>query len=299
MFLGVLMFFGAGLGRSAPFPTFSDGVIQGVVSTTTIFEASGLAASRQNPGVLWTHNDIKTTAILFALSTNGNLLATWQMSNVFSGDFEDIAIGPGPRPDLQYIYFGDIGNNDLLWNMIRIVRVPEPAIYSYTTNNPPHRTLGGAVEIWLDYPDERFDAESLMSDPITGDLFIASKDTVNTSSRVYRVPKALLDAGGTITMEFVRDVPFRAASGGDISADGSEIILRRGSRAELWQRAPGTTIGQALGTTSRSVPVIGNPEEPNGEAVGFHPTGLGYYTLSEGLNQPIYFFRRTSSDVPL
>jgi hypothetical protein len=280
-------------------PSFAPGVEQGTVTSGAILEASGLVASRQNPGVLWTHNDSGFSATIYAISTNGQLLASWQIPDAYTGDTEDIAIGPGPRPDLDYIYLGDIGDNYLLRSEISVIRIPEPAVYLYATNDPPSRALGEAVTIPLTYPDGPFNAEALLSDPVTGDLFIATKNPDVASSRIYRASKANLDLSEPIQLEFVREVSFRSVSGGDISADGTEIILRRGSHAELWKRAPGQTVAQAFATGSYVVPLIGNPVEPNGEAVAFHPTGLGYYTLSEGYLQPVYFFRRTSSDAPV
>src|SRR5438045_2565054 len=81
-------------------PAFSPGVSLGEVNTSQIWEASGIVASRQNPGVLWTHNDSGYPGSIFAVDTNGNFLARCAVSNVYSGDFEDIAIGPGPAPGL-------------------------------------------------------------------------------------------------------------------------------------------------------------------------------------------------------
>src|SRR5262249_17903268 len=46
------------------------------------------------------------------------------------------------------------------------------------------------------------------------------------------------------------------------------------------------------------IPVIGPPVEDNGEGISFDATGNNYYTISEGLNPILYFFRRTSSDGP-
>jgi len=81
---------------------FSSAVRFGVVETLEISEASGLVASRQSPGVLWTHNDYGAT--LHAIATNGVLLGSYTLPSVFSGDFEDLAIGPGPAPEYQYLY---------------------------------------------------------------------------------------------------------------------------------------------------------------------------------------------------
>ncbi|MDO8632166.1 MAG: hypothetical protein Q7R41_16910, partial [Phycisphaerales bacterium] len=42
---------------------------------------------------------------------------------------------------------------------------------------------------------------------------------------------------------------------------------------------------------------IGMPVEPNGEGVAFHGSGLGYYTVSEGVQPALYFFARTSGSL--
>src|SRR5678816_3481996 len=119
---------------------FSSAIRFGVVEAFEITEASGLAASRQNPGVLWTHNDNHYVGTIFALSTNGLLLGSYNIPSVFSGDIEDIAVGPGPLPDYQYIYLGDIGDNTAQREAIRVFRVPEPAVYTNSASNPWYRT---------------------------------------------------------------------------------------------------------------------------------------------------------------
>src|SRR2546430_1371493 len=116
--------------------------------------------------------------------------------------------------------------------------------------------------------------ETLMIDPLTGDLFIATKQT--TVSRIYTATKAELNAGGTNTLHFVREINFNVANGGDISPTGGEIIIRQEDFAQLWIRAPGQSVSNALGGTPISIPVVGRPTEPNGEAIGFDPIGRGY-----------------------
>jgi hypothetical protein len=49
-------------------------------------------------------------------------------------------------------------------------------------------------------------------------------------------------------------------------------------------------VGEALAGEPCDVPVVGPPEEPQGETIAFTPGGRGYYTLSEGVFQPIYEF---------
>jgi len=284
------------LGRGqAQNPSFSSPVALGAVNAFEITEASGLVASRQNPGVLWTHNDSGYPGTLFAISTNGSLLAAYTIPNAFFGNFEDIALGPGPNPEQQYLYLGDIGDNFLGRASIRVLRCAEPAIYGYQDANPRFETVPAAQEIGLVYPDGPFNAEALMVDPLTGDLFIATKLT--DSSRIYRATRAELDGGGPVELTFIREISFAKPSAGDISTDGRLILLRRGGRGSAWVRQPSQSVGDALGANpaNSNIPLA---NEPNGEAIAIHPTGLGYYTLSEGSFQTNYYSRRTDSGVP-
>jgi hypothetical protein len=278
-------------------PEFAAGVSNGVVGTYNVWEASGLVASRQNPGVLWTHNDSGFRGNVFALATNGVYLARHYDEDVYSGDFEDIAIGPGPLPQFQYIYLGDIGDNFASRESIRVFRFPEPAVYAYQSNAPFEAPIFGAQEITLRYPDGPFNAEALMVDPLSGDLFIITKQT--NTARLYRATRAELDVDEPVTLSFVREIAFRSVSAADVSPDGSLIAVRRPGKAGLWLREPGQSIDDALAANAITIPVIGQPDEPNGEAIAFEPNGLGYYTVSEGAVQPIYFFARTDSSPPV
>ena len=276
--------------------TFADAVNFGTVTAFEITEASGIVASRQNPGVLWTHNDNGYPGHVFGLSTNGALLAHYFVPNVFFGDFEDIAIGPGSSPQHQYIYLGDIGDNSISRSEIRVVRFPEPSVYAYQAANPRYDAVPIAQEIVLTYPDGPHDAEALMVDPITGDLFIATKQ--DPDAMLYRATRAQLDAGGPIQLTFIRTMSFsgfRSVGAGDISWDGRLIAMRRNGRAWVWSRSASQTVGDALAASGTTAPVA---TEENGEGIGFHATGLGYFTVSEGFQPPINYFRRTDSGVP-
>lgn len=286
------------LAMHAQTPGFAPGVAIGNVNTYDITEASGIIASRQNAGVLWTHNDSGYRGSIFAISTNGTELGRHEIPDIYTGDFEDISFGPGPLPHFQYIYLGDIGDNYLTRESIRVFRFPEPAAYQFQSNAPVFAPIFGAEEITLFYPDGPFNCEGMMVDPITGDLFLATKMT--NSTRIYRATRAELESGGPITLTFILETAaIRSVSGADISADGSLIAIRRPGKAGLWTRNPGESVGDALARAPTTIPVIGQLNgEPNGEAIGFDPTASSYYTISEGYLQPIYFFARTNTLPP-
>ena len=90
---------------------FGPGRRAGIVRSELIREASGIVASRRNPGVLWVHNDSGDMARVFAITASGEFLGVCNIAGATARDWEDIAIGPGPDPDQHYLYLGDIGDN--------------------------------------------------------------------------------------------------------------------------------------------------------------------------------------------
>jgi hypothetical protein len=94
-----------------------------------------------------------------------------------------------------------------------------------------------------------------------------------------------------VALQFVRAVSFSQASGGDISADGTRIALRREDAAVLWERCEAESIASALARSAHALPVMGPPTEPNGEGIAFLREGIGYVTISEGDDPTLYFFQ--------
>lgn len=276
-------------------PAFANGVSAGSVSIAALTECSGHVASRNNANVFWAHNDSGDSARLFALDTQGRLLGIYNLTGASHTDYEDIAIGPGPLPNISYLYVGDIGDNNENRSNIRVYQFPEPAVYARQYTNPPTVGTKGVRGITLNYSDHAHNAESLFIDPVTGDLFIITKEA--TTSRVFTTSQAALNSGTNVILTFVRNLDFDIPSAADIAPTGREIIVRQENFARLWTRTNGQTINNALAGTPVPIPVIGTPTEPNGEAVAFDANGNGYYTLSETASaQPLYYFARTSGD---
>jgi hypothetical protein len=276
-------------------PTFGPALTNGEVNIAGLTEASGVAASRNNANVLWTHNDSGNPAVIYAIDTFGRLLGKYNLpGNV---DNEDIAIGPGPVTNVSYIYVGDIGDNTATRANIKIYQIPEPAVYGRQYTNPPTITPKGARTITLNYPDGPRDAEALMVDSVTGDLFIFTKES---PTRMYTASKALLDTTSSFGLTFVQTVIIGFPNAADISSSGNEIVLRNENFARLWLRANGQDVPTALAGTAIPIPVTGTPNgEVNGEAIGFDAVGRGYFTLSDSsVTQPLRYFPRTSDDGP-
>lgn len=280
-------------------PDFLAGQPVGTVASAEVDEASGLAASRMNDDVLWAHNDSGDPARVFAMNTAGAHLGVYNLVGAGATDWEDIAVAPDPVSGDFHLYLGDIGDNDALRSTIDVYRVAEPAVTA--TQDPVTVDLTGVETYTLEYPDGARDAETLLVDPASGDLYVISKrDAV---PRLYRAgyPQSTT---GTITMSFEGLVSWGVSSAldwptaGDISPGGDEILMRSYVAAGLWPWSPGASLAEALSASSCAAPVIGPLTEPQGEAIAFDAAG-GYFTVSEGTSQPIYHFARVPEPATL
>src|SRR5262245_38343233 len=182
---------------------FAGATTNGVIDIPGLSEDSGVTASRNNASVLWVHNDSGHPAVVFAIDTQGQLLGTYTLPG--NTDNEDIAIGPGPVPNVSYLYVGDIGDNAASRSSIKIYQIPEPAIYTRQLTNPVTAGMKGARTITLTYPDGAHNAEAMFVDSITGDLSILTKES---TSRMYTAPKSQLDTNSSFTLTFVRTLAF-------------------------------------------------------------------------------------------
>ncbi|MFH1371478.1 MAG: hypothetical protein ABII09_09380 [Planctomycetota bacterium] len=261
-------------------PHFSAGRKVGTIESASISEASGIAASRKNANILWIHND-DGPACVYAMTPQGKYLGRYILDGAHNRDWEDIAIGPGPDPNVDYLYIGDIGDNVSIHKSIKIYRVPEPLV---DANQPPAFVKIGDVEtIELVYPNGPRNGETLMIDPLTKDIYVISKEE---PSRVYRTAWPQSTTSQT-TLEYVAKLPSGTATGGDISPDGRMIIVRGYFAASLWLRPEKAPLWQCFDKTECKVPLI---FERQGEGICFDANGAGYYTTSEHRHQPIYYF---------
>ncbi len=268
-------------------PKFGARVDCGLIEYDAIKEASGIAVSRLNPGVLWTHNDSGDKSRLFALNVKGKHLGVYTIAGVKARDWEDIAIGPGPVDGQHYLYIGDIGDNGREYDYKYIYRIPEPQADS--SQMPVDTTLFGAETIAVFYPRINYDAEALMVDPLTKDIYILTKG--DTSSHVFRAayPHSLKRG---IRLEQVATLRLGWVVGGDISPAGDEILVKTYPAIYYWQRSSEQNWGEVFEKAPVVLPYIW---EPQGEAVGWKADGNGYYTVSEefrGIPAHLYFYPR-------
>jgi hypothetical protein len=242
----------------------------GTITSPDATELSGLAVSRSQRGVLWTHNDSGDVPRLFAVSSGGRLLSQVSLAGAVATDWEDVAAGP------KAVYVADIGDNAAQRPGVVVYRIQEPRVKGRPAITVSARALP------LTYPDGAHDAEALLVSPSNGALFVVTKDFSGRAG-VYaaragvpalrRVGRIALGGGEAVTA-------------GDISADGKVIALRSYFDTYVWKRRRGESIAAAM----RRKPCEAGADlldEGQGEALALTRDGGAFYTVPEGEQPPI------------
>jgi hypothetical protein len=185
-------------------PSFSPGARR-ITKLLFARELSGIAESRRNPGIFFVHNDSGGQAEVFAMASNGQRAATLTFtlpSGARALDWEDVAVGPGPQPSVSAIYVGDIGSNAVSRSTVVVYRVPEPSVSAPATLlTPPASISLPQVEAFtFSYPGSMRNAETLLVDPTSGDLYIVEKRG-NGPSGVFRAAAPLSSSGVTMLQQ--------------------------------------------------------------------------------------------------
>lgn len=196
----------------------------------SITESSGLVASRTSPGSYWTHNDAGNAPLIYSFDSKGRSRGVWRVTGATSYDWEDLAAGPGPKPDTNYLYIGDIGDNDGTRSELVIYRIPEPQIPSgnavSTAEHPAATETAEAIR--LRYPDGKHDCEALLVHPRTGRIYLVIKEK-SAKPGIYAADAPAV-SGEVITLARIGDVDMSGHSeavinGGAISPDGQRAVL--------------------------------------------------------------------------
>lgn len=255
---------------------FSDENALGNMENGMLDEASGLAVSAQDDNLLWSHNDSGDMNRLFLFDKQGNHKGIFRILGAGNRDWEDMACGAGPEQDQHYLYVADIGDNHRRWSEVYVYRFPEPNVDSADPEAQWVDVQSEVVERFpVKYPDGARDAETLLLDPWSLDLYVVSKS--DFPARIYRLAYPY-EHQEERTFELYGTIPVTMLTGGDISPDGKAIVMKTKERIWLWTRDEGESLRDALMREPIRVPYL---PEPQGEAIAFDAEGLNFYTLSE------------------
>jgi hypothetical protein len=252
------------------------------VTYREIREVSGLVASIENKNKLWVHNDGSRTLRLYLLSRDGILERRFRFKDVRTEDFEDIAVRS--EGDRSFLYIGDIGDNYGRREAVRILRLREPKLTDSIRDIK-------VDSVFLTYPDGSRDAEAMLVDPVTGQLYIISKRDDNP--HVYKA-KLQFGTRDTIPMSLVGKLSLTGTgvlgwvTAADISPDGTQVLLRSYGNVFYWKRKRGELLEEMF---KREPEALSHTSEIQGEAIGFSRNGEGFYTISEGRTPSLNYNR--------
>ncbi|UJF22645.1 hypothetical protein [Shewanella sp. OMA3-2] len=283
------------------------GVTQsGSITAPLIDEASGLAVSRLNDQIFWTHNDSGDSARLFAIDNRGNQLVTLNISGVRNTDWEDIAsfVYQGE----PYLLIADIGDNQAQRSQYQLHLIKEPDLSQF--NGQKELSVKPIWSMSFTYPDGAHDSEAVAVD-VAGQkiLLLTKRDTVpilyelplispvseqgqvksaliiNKQAKrlgeIAPLPTAILDYASVYTWIGFAGKPTAM----DISADGLSAVVLTYTHAFYYTQ---TQSGDWLALFSSTPKQINLPSIIQAEAIGFSQDGQSVYITSERLPAPLY-----------
>jgi hypothetical protein len=207
-----------------------------VLEDPRIDESSGLAASRAHPGIFYTHNDMGAKPRVFAVSSEtGETEAVLKLGST-SVDWEDIQVTDSG------VWVGDIGGGDSERETVTVLTFPEPT--SLADGSPKW------TEYQLTYEDGPHNAEALLVDPATDQVYVVTKEA--QGGVIYVAPEKLGEGENVLTQ--VAFAPPNV-TGGSWAPDGPGFALRNYPRAFIYD---------SLNSRPR---VIELPKSPRGESL--------------------------------
>ena len=241
---------------------------QAIELTRELDETSGVAVSRRNPAVLWTHNDGNSD--LFALDLSGAVLASFEIEGRLS-DWEDLevaACGAG-----SCLYLADTGDNAERRAVARVLRIEEPEV------GPDGSTEELRPDVFpVRFPAGPRDVEALFVLPDEV-VYLVSKGE-NEPVAVYRYPGPLRP--DTVMLEEVQRLTtgpeqlLNRVTGASASPAGDWVAVRTYQALRFYRPEAGRLVPVEGGLVN-----LRSLREIQGEAIGLGPEGLAVLT-SEG-----------------
>ena len=266
----------------------------GKISNPDIIEASGITVSKCQPNVLWTHNDSGDDAFIYAIDPAGANLGTWHVRDAQNIDWEDIAEFKDASGKC-FIYIGETGNNNLGRTVQTIYRVAEPAVSPDSANTRKKNALEteSAESVSFSYADAPHNAETLIVQPVTGVIYVLTKNRSDPSG-VYKIApsfgSSVVQKVSYIAQIKVPSIPEGLLTGGDASFDGRRVVLcdymdgyeltlsaGDNNFDDIWKQTP--------------VRIDLGPRD-TGEAVAYSPDGNTIYATTDGKNAPMIVVKR-------
>jgi hypothetical protein len=282
----------AGCSRdTAPAATAGNGYLSGVLLDSQLAEISGLAASRRHRNVLWLQDDGGNPARLFAVSPDGDRLATLRIEGVTKTDWEDLAAF---RLDgRNYLLIADIGDNGGLRRTLQLHVIEEPARLENARLKP-------SWSIAFRWPDGARDCEAIAVDVHAGRILLISKKRqppelftlplraqpgVQTARRIGTLAGVPQPTARELRANAKQARIMNQVTAADVTPDDSTLAVMTYRNVLLYPRRNGESWA---GAVARAPRVIELPWIPQAEALGWTADGKALYATGEFIPAPLY-----------
>lgn len=263
------------------------------ITDEKVSEASGLAVSRRDEGILWINNDGGNPNTIYAVNTQGELKGSVKLKGAINRDWEDVAsFTHNGKP---YLLVADVGDNDQQWPTYTLYIVAEPVLddsgYSQHEIEPEWR-------IEFSYPDGQHDCESVAVDVQRQKIMLLTKR--EAKPKLFELP--LFATGNVVATDLgeiypIPDAQYRGLSiadllsfatmptAMDISADGQRLVVLTYEGVYFYANKTGSKWQDILAQPPTEIPL---PNLMQAEAIGFDPSGEYVYVTTERLPAPLY-----------
>lgn len=263
-------------------PLYTAGQKVSTIYNSQLEEISGLAASSSYTDHFWVNNDSGDDGKIYLINLAGELVTSLVLP-IDNRDWEAITIADG------YIYIGEVGDNEAIYSDKKIYRVAEPTHIDITQK-------GAVIELneyetmRFNFSDGQRDCEALMFDPISDQLVLISKREEQV--HVYLTPFVATQGDELMSIDSCATLNFTLATAGDISLDGTKILVKNYSNIYYWSRSLDQSVAEAL---SAEPTMLQYDPEPQGEAIAWSTYEDKFYTVSEksgSIWSVIYLYER-------
>lgn len=237
------------------------------VAPGLIDEVSGMADSRSTENALWVHEDSGNPAELTLISYAGDFIKSLPVINAVNRDWEDMTLAKDLSSGKNILYLADIGDNNQEHLSYDIYRFEEPS--------PGATEINSAEKITFRYQDGSHDAEAILVDELTNDIYIITKR--DAKSGIYKIayPQSTI---GINVAGLQGSLDYNGVTSAAFSPGGSEIIIKTYTHLYHYKKSGNESLTQALNRIPVSIPYL---MEPQGEALCFKKDNKGFFTLSE------------------
>ncbi len=254
-----------------------------------ITESSGIACSRVNDGVFWTHNDSGDAPRLYAFNREGKSLGTFLITGAEARDWEDIA--SFKRGKAGFLLVADVGDNAKDRRECALYLVPEPVLRG-PVKTP--ESLKAIMKIRFTYEDGPHNCESMGIDPTESVAYLVEK-TDQPQCKVYALPMPKTDSPKPLVAKAVATLKVPTTCAMDISPDGRRAVVLTYGDAYEYTRGAKETWVEAFARQPRSLPM---PPRAQGESICYGPDGKSLYLTSERVPTPLFEVPAIEPDTP-